>query len=92
MSDNPYVFVQRPELQKRHKFANNLRQTLHDGTALQIPLDGETYAVVRNRKAGTAYPVAEKLHASVRTIPSADGKYLLIWLEPRATPAKAEGQ
>ena len=78
--------VKRPSLQLRvNGFQAQLKQTLSSGDALSVRIvEGETYAVTRNRVAGNATHAARKMNASVRTCKSADGLSVLIWLEPKA--------
>ena len=58
-----------------------LRETLTNGQAVHIPLNGETYSVVRTRKAGSLSSVARRLNARLRT--ARDGDDLCIWLESK---------
>ena len=74
--------VERPVV-TRTSLSAALRATLTTGDAVAIPLQGETYAVVRNRKAGTASSIARRLNACVRTMKNEDGQSLLLWLEPK---------
>ena len=78
--------VKRPSLQPRmNGFQAQLMETLSSGDALSVRIvEGETYAVTRNRMAGNSANAARKMNASVRTCKSADGLSVLIWLEPKA--------
>lgn len=77
-------FVDRPKTTVESKTrARLVRDTLANGQALSIPINGDTYAVARNRVVGGVWPSAKKLNAMIRTAKSADGLSVLVWLEAK---------
>lgn len=79
------VRVPRPKATSRsNSFASKLAATIASGDALSVPLNGETYAVLRNRLAGNGGGVARRHGAALRTLRSDDGLSIVIWLEPKA--------
>lgn len=72
-------------------FAQVLRETLANGQAVSVPVNGEPYSVVRNRLSGSAGVAAQRVQARVRTQPNADRTAVLVWLEPKSQPAKTDG-
>jgi hypothetical protein len=88
MSEQSIAIVDRPVYKDRRgsratALTLALKDTLTNGKAVSVPLNGETYAVVRNRRAGGISTMAKRLGAALRTQPSADGAALLLWLEPK---------
>lgn len=87
MSEIEFIEVERPTLARhsaRRGMADAIRRTLASGKAISIPVNGETYAVARNRCAARGQAVAKELSALLRTQKSEDSKCVLIWLEPKA--------
>lgn len=80
------MFVERPAVpirSLRGTRAKCIRETLSNGKAVAIPINGETYAVVRNRVCSSGQVAAKQLHARLRTSRSVDGLSVLVWLEPK---------
>lgn len=67
----------------RGPFTLALRETLTSGDAIAVPLNGDTYAVLRNRLCARAQRTSKDKLATLRTMKSADGSHALIWLEPK---------
>lgn len=85
-------YVKRPVVVNSFSYAEALRATLTNQQALVVPLNGDAYAVVRNRKCGSFGGVAKALNCRLRSARSADGLSLLVWLEPKDSPANGDGR
>ena len=83
---NDFITVERPKASPKRNDLSPLsaaiRATATTGAAVKIAMNGETYAVVRNRLAARFQYYAKNNALSIRTAKDTDGA-LLVWLEPR---------